>query len=124
VNAPGRIRRPVRFYNREHMTSIREYRCEICGTVTSNPMHWFVIQCGNQDLTVIKWNSEAANASGRGISAEKATLKFTSAGGLNRCVRRQSLISRGPQLRVPDQIHKPEIHAKLSTAINKAWSWS
>lgn len=46
------------------MTSIKEYSCEICGTVTGNPTHWFVIQCGNLELTIIKWNSEAANAPG------------------------------------------------------------
>jgi hypothetical protein len=44
------------------MTTLKEYRCEICGTVSSNPMHWFVIQCGNADLTVLKWNSAAADA--------------------------------------------------------------
>src|SRR5258707_546295 len=31
------------------MTSIREFRCEICGRVTTNPIHWFVIQCGSAD---------------------------------------------------------------------------
>ena len=46
------------------MTTIREFCCEICGTVSTNPIHWFVIQCGNQNLTVIKWNNEAANAPG------------------------------------------------------------
>ena len=46
------------------MTSIREYSCEICGTVSKNPTHWFVIQCRNVELTVIKWNSESANAKG------------------------------------------------------------
>lgn len=46
------------------MTAIREFRCEICGLVTTNPIHWFVIQCGSSDLTVIKWSSEAANAAG------------------------------------------------------------
>jgi hypothetical protein len=46
------------------MTSIQEFRCEICGTVTSNSIHWFVIQCGNAQLTVIQWNTEAATASG------------------------------------------------------------
>ena len=46
------------------MTAIREYRCEVCGIVSSNPIHWFVIQCGNLDLTVFKWNTEAANAQG------------------------------------------------------------
>jgi hypothetical protein len=46
------------------MTSLQEFRCEICGTVTSNPVHWFVIRCGNSELTVVKWNTEAANAAG------------------------------------------------------------
>lgn len=46
------------------MTALQEFRCEICGTETSHPIHWFVIQCGNADLTVFKWNTEAANAEG------------------------------------------------------------
>lgn len=46
------------------MSTIKEYSCEICGLVTSNPVHWFVIRCGNTDLTVIKWKTEAANAEG------------------------------------------------------------
>ena len=46
------------------MTKLREYSCEICGTVTSNPTHWFVIQCSNANLTVIKWNTDAANELG------------------------------------------------------------
>jgi hypothetical protein len=46
------------------MTSIKEFRCEICGRVTTEPNHWFVIQCGSSTLTVIKWNSEAAYAAG------------------------------------------------------------
>lgn len=46
------------------MTSIREYSCEICGTESKNPIHWFVVQCGNVELTVIKWNADAANAPG------------------------------------------------------------
>jgi len=46
------------------MASIQEFRCEICGRITDNPTHWFVIQCGDLELTVLKWNSEAANATG------------------------------------------------------------
>lgn len=46
------------------MTSVQEFTCEVCGRITSNPMHWFVIQCGDSELTVIKWNLEAANAPG------------------------------------------------------------
>lgn len=46
------------------MTTLQEYRCEICGRVTSSPIHWFVIQCSDDKLSVFKWNSEAANADG------------------------------------------------------------
>ncbi|HEX2328098.1 MAG TPA: hypothetical protein VHN74_05210 [Candidatus Angelobacter sp.] len=46
------------------MSTFKEYSCEICGLVTCNPVHWFVIRCGNTDLMVIKWKTEAANAEG------------------------------------------------------------
>jgi hypothetical protein len=46
------------------MTTMREYRCEICGIVDTHPIHWFVIQCGDSQLSVHRWNSEAANATG------------------------------------------------------------
>ncbi len=26
------------------MTSLQEFRCEVCGLVTTNPIHWFVIR--------------------------------------------------------------------------------
>ena len=46
------------------MTTLHEFRCEVCGIVSSNPTHWFVIHCGDTDLAVHRWNSEAANAAG------------------------------------------------------------
>jgi hypothetical protein len=46
------------------MASVTEFRCEVCGTVTANPIHWFVIRCSSTELTVIKWNAEAAAANG------------------------------------------------------------
>lgn len=46
------------------MTTISEFRCEICGTETKNPIHWFVIQCGPDELQLMKWNAEAALAKG------------------------------------------------------------
>jgi len=46
------------------MTTIQEYRCEICGRITNDPDHWFVIQCCDAELTVHKWNPNAAGASG------------------------------------------------------------
>jgi hypothetical protein len=48
----------------EQMATVQEFRCEICGLVTSNPTHWFVIQCGDSTLTVHRWNTEAANTEG------------------------------------------------------------
>jgi hypothetical protein len=47
----------------EGMSNLKEFRCEICGTVSENPVHWFVIECGDQKLTVIKWDLAAANNS-------------------------------------------------------------
>ena len=47
------------------MKTLDEFRCEICGRVTTDsPNHWFVIQCGDLELAVIKWNLDAANAPG------------------------------------------------------------
>jgi hypothetical protein len=46
------------------MASLTEYRCEVCGTVSSNPIHWFVIRCSSDELTLIKWNSQAAGEKG------------------------------------------------------------
>src|SRR5438309_607729 len=51
-------------YGTEYMTAVQEFGCEVCGLVTSNPIHWFVIRCGDSELTVQRWNSEAANAAG------------------------------------------------------------
>jgi len=46
------------------MSSLEEFRCEVCGTVTNRPTHWFVIQCGDSQLTVLRWNADAAKAHG------------------------------------------------------------
>jgi hypothetical protein len=46
------------------MASVAEFRCEVCGTVSAHPIHWFVIRCNSTELTVIKWNPEAAAAKG------------------------------------------------------------
>jgi hypothetical protein len=44
------------------MSSLQEFRCEICGIVTNNPIHWYVIRCGESELTVLRWKAEAAGA--------------------------------------------------------------
>ena len=45
------------------MSTLNEFKCEICGIVTSNPIHWFIIECGDLKLSVHKWNLEIAVAS-------------------------------------------------------------
>ncbi len=40
------------------------YRCEICGEESQNPVRWVVIHCSNEQLTVFKWNKEAADQRG------------------------------------------------------------
>ena len=42
------------------MSSLNEFQCEICGIVSESPIHWFVIECGDQKLAVIKWDLTAA----------------------------------------------------------------
>lgn len=44
------------------MASMQEYRCEVCGNVSTSPVHWYVIQCGESQLTVIRWAASSANA--------------------------------------------------------------
>src|SRR5271154_2362581 len=44
----------------EGMSSLKEFQCEICGIISENPIHWFVIECGDQTLAVIKWEETAA----------------------------------------------------------------
>ena len=46
------------------MTTVREFKCEVCGRVSSNPLHWFVILCGDSDLTVRRWSADAADSPG------------------------------------------------------------
>ena len=42
------------------MTTIAEFRCEVCGLVSSKPTHWFIIQCNSTELKLMKWNTEEA----------------------------------------------------------------
>jgi hypothetical protein len=32
------------------MSTLKEFRCEICGIVSENPIHWFVIECTIRSL--------------------------------------------------------------------------
>jgi len=43
------------------MSTVKEFQCEICGITSDNPIHWFVIECGDDRLAVIKWDLGAAN---------------------------------------------------------------
>lgn len=46
------------------IVTVKEFRCEICGIVTDNPVHWFAIQCGESQLSVLRWNAESAIGAG------------------------------------------------------------
>jgi hypothetical protein len=43
------------------VATVTQYRCEICGTESSTPLHWFMIQCNQDELKVLKWNDEVAS---------------------------------------------------------------
>ena len=40
------------------------YRCEICEEETEKPVKWFVIHCGESNLTIFRWTKETANQEG------------------------------------------------------------
>jgi hypothetical protein len=45
------------------MATVQEFRCEVCGLVTTNPSHCFVFRCGETAILLCTgWNSESANA--------------------------------------------------------------
>jgi len=61
------------------MATLREFKCEICGIITDNPVHWFVIGCADAKLSVFKWTLEAANgASARHFCGEAHAQVFIS----------------------------------------------
>lgn len=46
------------------MTTVQEFRGEICGRISNNLSRWLVIQGSNAEPTVLKWNSGAKIAPG------------------------------------------------------------
>jgi hypothetical protein len=61
------------------MATLSEFKCEICGTMTENPIHWFVIECGDLKLSVLKWSMESANSAGaRHFCGERHAQVFIS----------------------------------------------
>ena len=46
------------------MTTLQEFRCEICSRIANSTNHWFVIECSDSELTVLKSNSQAGNTAG------------------------------------------------------------
>jgi hypothetical protein len=46
------------------MATVTQFRCEICGTESSNPIHWFLIACNADELKVRRWDNAAASAPG------------------------------------------------------------
>jgi hypothetical protein len=57
--------------NGDGMSTVKEFQCEICGIVSENPSHWFVIECGDRELTIVKWDLTAAlNSTARHFCGE------------------------------------------------------
>jgi hypothetical protein len=46
------------------MTTLKEYRCEVCGIMSTTPLHWFVIHCDDSRVTLYRWESATADAPG------------------------------------------------------------
>src|ERR1035438_7592493 len=61
------------------MSSLKQFQCEICGIVSENPIHWFVIECSDQKLSVIKWDlTAAASPSARHFCGEAHAQTYIS----------------------------------------------
>jgi hypothetical protein len=76
------------------MAAVAKFRCEVCGTVSAHPSHWFIIQCNSRQLTVMKWDSVAAGAEGARHYCGEAHARCTSAGGWTRPAPRLGRISK------------------------------
>jgi len=74
------------------MTTLQEFRCEVCGLVTTNPVHWFVIRCGDSDLTVTGGILKPPRRPAPDITAVKLMPRSISAAGLTRFALRRSPI--------------------------------
>lgn len=44
------------------MALLSEFRCEVCGTQSQNPVRWLVIRNGDSQLSVLRWDEESAQA--------------------------------------------------------------
>ncbi|MDR3724810.1 MAG: hypothetical protein P4K83_10025 [Terracidiphilus sp.] len=40
------------------------YRCEICGEEDESPLHWIVIHCSDERLSLFRWSHEVADEPG------------------------------------------------------------
>ena len=75
------------------MSSLKEFQCEICGIVSENPIHWFVIECSDQKLAVIKWDLTAAmSATARHFCGEAHSQVYISRWFESICVPRKTAL--------------------------------
>jgi hypothetical protein len=72
------------------MASTREFQCEVCGLVAVNPTRWFVIRCGDSELIVHRWDSEAPKRREHDTTAGEGTPKCTSARGSSQFAPRRN----------------------------------
>lgn len=75
------------------MSSLKEFQCEICGIVSENPIHWFVIECGDQKLAVIKWDlTDAMSPTARHFCGEAHAQVYISRWFESMCVPPKAVI--------------------------------
>src|SRR5216684_8389780 len=88
------------------MTTMQEFRCEVCGLITTNPTHWFVIRYGVLISLCTGGILKPPTPPEPCTTAAKLTPRYTSVAGLNRCAHRRSQIlpsTSGVRLRSRDR---------------------
>jgi hypothetical protein len=72
------------------MSSLKQFRCEICRIVSENPLHLVCDRMWRSEARGLNWDLAAANSATARISVARLTPRYLSVAVLNRCVRRQS----------------------------------
>jgi hypothetical protein len=80
------------------MTTLQEFGYEIWGRISNVSNHWFVSQCSDSELTVVKWNSMQRTRREPATFVAKPTPRSTLADTLRRYVRR---LNQSPRDRCP-----------------------
>jgi hypothetical protein len=60
------------------MSQVSHYRCDVCGTESSNPVHWFMIQCNADELKLLRWKPESSDSGTRHYCGEAHAAVYVS----------------------------------------------